>query len=268
MYGAVIDEEGEGVNIKPHLFYSVNQNVGSNRIGWFDTATSVIDYGSGNINTASHSIDFDTKDYVISYASEFSNWDGQLMPNTLYANYYQDFINAIFNIKRRNWIFKCNLPLSIVLALRLNDIIQIKERYYRISKFDLNLTTKESTLDLINSFDNTVNPFTAGQTIYIIDSNARVINKYVTGTDDFTVDKNDAGDGIDWVNITIVDRQIFIAVDENSSTNSRAIDLLIENTAKTKQIDVSITQTEGAPSFRFDSSDNSQYLNTILIGKS
>ena len=268
MYGAVIDEEGEGVNIKPHLFYSVNQNVGSNRIGWFDTATSVIDYGSGNINTASHSIDFDTKDYVISYASEFSNWDGQLMPNTLYANYYQDFINAIFNIKRRNWIFKCNLPLSIVLALRLNDIIQIKERYYRISKFDLNLTTGESTLDLINSFDNTVNPFTAGQTIYIIDSNARVINKYVTGTDDFTVDKNDAGDGIDWVNITIVDRQIFIAVDENSSTNSRAIDLLIENTAKTKQIDVSITQTEGAPSFRFDSSDNSQYLNTILIGKS
>jgi hypothetical protein len=40
--------------------------------------------------------------------------------------------------------------------LKLNDVLKIKEDYYRIDNYNLNLLTGETRLNLINSFDNTI----------------------------------------------------------------------------------------------------------------
>lgn len=245
MYGAVIDEELEAVNIKPHLFYSVSQDLGTETIGWFDTASSVVEL-TGNINTASHSIDFLEKPFVLNFGSEFSNWDGVLMTKNLYTNYYKSYIDSIFNIKRRNWVFQCVLPLNILASLELNDIIQIKERHYRIDSFDLNLTTGESTLNLINSFDNTIDPFTSGNTIYFIDSNDRLLSNYIKGNDSYVSNVSDAGYGIDWITLSYDDRITYMQVDENTTGSMRVGHVLVSNTAgKGTEIEIIINQDAG-----------------------
>ena len=67
MYGAIIDAELEPTNIKPHIFYNVSQNIGGKTIGWFNTPTTVTEL-TGDINTASHSNNFDTKDFVFNFS--------------------------------------------------------------------------------------------------------------------------------------------------------------------------------------------------------
>ena len=101
------------------------------------------------------------------------------------------------------------------------------------------------------------------KTIFFIDSNERLLSTYISGEDEFTVDKNDAGYGILWVDVTIEGRNIFMQVDTNNTGGFRSINLLVENVAKTKTIDIIINQDADDPSYRFYIAGNSQYIPLI-----
>ena len=73
--------------------------------------------------------------------------------NTLFTNYHEEYLLAIFNIKKRSFRFNAkNFPLSVLLKLELNDVLQIKDNYYRIDNFTSNLITGDVDFNLVNSF--------------------------------------------------------------------------------------------------------------------
>jgi hypothetical protein len=155
-YGSIIDESLNPVNPKPVIYYNNIVSLGTKQLSFIDDTGTQVILGT-DINTASHVFPLDTKTYSTVFGAEFSTWDGTLIQNTLYINYHKEYIESIFNIKRRDFSFDAILPLEILSALKLNDVLKIKDNYYRIDNFTLNLINGKSKLNLINSFDNTIN---------------------------------------------------------------------------------------------------------------
>jgi len=74
------------------------------------------------------------------------------IPNSLYFNYYQNYLQNVFNIKTRTFKTKAILPLSIITTLRLKDRIQIRDKKYIINNMVTDLTTNEVQFELITDF--------------------------------------------------------------------------------------------------------------------
>ena len=180
MYGAIVDDKVEPANPKPHIFYNIKETVGSKSFAFLQENDVKLIY-DGLINTASHvNINIDQQ-FSTTFSQEFNEWDGNLITNTLYTNYHNDYINAIFNIKRRNFKFNAKkLPLRILLKLQLNDVVQIKGNNYRIDKMTTDLVTSETELNLINSFDFTVNAFSANDTRIYLTKDAQTYSVFIT----------------------------------------------------------------------------------------
>lgn len=74
------------------------------------------------------------------------------VPNSesLFANYYFDYITAIYNEKSRLSKFKATLPAKIITKLKLNDRLIISNKKYKINKIKVNINTGKADLELIN----------------------------------------------------------------------------------------------------------------------
>lgn len=170
MYGGIFDEKISPVSPAPHIFFNINAPIGTKTIGYInDSATQ--EELTGNINTASHSIDFANPQYNLTFGVENNEWNSITSEHTLYSNYYLDYISSIFNIKRRSFKYNAILPLHILLKLKLNDILEIKNNYYRIDNFNLNLLSREVSLNLINYFSEIqINNFSVERTDVFADS--------------------------------------------------------------------------------------------------
>jgi hypothetical protein len=58
----------------------------------------------------------------------------------------------LFNPKNRLTNVKAILPISILTSLKLNDRLIIRDKRYIINDFKTNLTTGETTFNLLNDF--------------------------------------------------------------------------------------------------------------------
>jgi uncharacterized protein YpmS len=235
MYGLSADEQLEPQNPKGHIFYNNKENVTETPF-----KVQINDSGDegdyiGLLNIPSHTLGFDTPQYSTIFSEEFNEWDGSLISNTLYTNYYKDYIDSIFNIKRRDFSFKSILPLHILLAMRLNDVLKIKDDYYRIDKYTSNITTKNVQLNLINSFDNTINPFATDSTIFFRSATDLTQTIFVKGNDSFTVTLVGSPT---WATYSISDRLITIEMEVNNTGLLRGVTVEITNGTKTLTVEV------------------------------
>ncbi len=150
MYGAIIDTNGNPVNPKPHIFYRQIYKIGRDGIGFIDedgVKTQIKD----EINTSSHVIDDADPTNGFVFSEEFNEFNGALITNNLYSNYHQEYVESLFSIKKRNFVFNTKiLPVSILLDLTLNDVLKIGNNYYRIDKFTTDLTTGKTQFNLVN----------------------------------------------------------------------------------------------------------------------
>jgi hypothetical protein len=242
-YGAIINDELKAVNPKAHLFYNINEPISTKTIGFIDDSSTKIQL-SGNINTPSHTIGLESSNFSTIFDSEFSTWNGQKISNTLYTNYHQSYINSIFNVKRRNFKYKAKLPLRIMLDLQLNDVLQIKDNYYRIDNYNSNLITGDVSLNLINSFDNTINGFSADAINFFVTSTAQQISTYVTNLGTFTSSKVDQGSGIDWITISNNTNNVFFDLLVNSTGSARDMFIDLTSNATSQTIRIYINQAE------------------------
>lgn len=240
-YGAIIDENLSPVNPKMHLFYNIVQEIGSKTIGFIDDTGSKENITS-TINTPSHTIGFDISNFSTIFDSEFSTWDGAKINNTLYTNYHEDYILSIFNIKKRSFRYTAHLPLGVLLKLELNDVLQIKDNYFRIDNFNSDLVTGKVELNLVNSFDNVINGFSADPTQFFIDGNAQQVSTYVTNLGNFSFNKVDNGSGVDWVTVTNDINNVFFDVDQNSTGVTRDIFIDLTSLTTLQEIRIYINQ--------------------------
>ena len=237
MYGAIINEDAEPTALKPHIFYNIRQSIGAKTLGFVndDNTTSQL---NSNINTPSHTINFTDRLHSCIFSSEYSNWDGNLINNTLYSDYYKDYVLSIFNIKRRNFKYKAVLPLNILSSLQLNDVLKIKEEYFRIDNYSLNLLTGESDLELINSFENDLTGLQVRNTIYYVDFQSQRVSVYIANAGLFDVKIEDSGLG--WILTEVEDDIIYLKVSENTGDYIRRGVITI--TQGDKDVEVAVIQ--------------------------
>lgn len=257
MYGAIVDDNVEPTNPKPHIFYNIPQVVGDKAFSFLKENDIKLKY-DGLLNTCSHTNTFEDQYFSTTFSKEFNEWDGNLITNTIYSNYHNDYINAIFNIKRRSFKFNAKkLPLLVLLKLQLNDVIQIKGNNYRIDKMTTDLVTSQTELNLINSFDFTVNAFSSNDTRIYLTKDAQTYSVFVTNMTTYSVSKINTGFGTDWVSVSDNGTNLIFTVDANIS-GDRSIIIKITDDISLQEIDFTIFQDVGiitmdSTIYKFDS---------------
>ena len=130
------------------------------------------------------------------------------------------------------------------MSLDLNDVIKIKEEYYRINSFSPNLLTGKVGFELINSFDNTLNPFNSSETIILASAEASREYAYITNAGKMSVALTDLGDGKDWLSVSVNDNAVVVDFDANLSGSAREAMINVLNEDKTKEILIIARQLE------------------------
>lgn len=156
VYGLTANSSIDPVTIKPHLHYVNNIALDSDIkiIGDFLSVNRL-----STLNNVSHTLGYTSPQFSTVFGEEFDEYIGVKIQNTLYSNYHKDYIQLIFNEKKRSYVFKAkNVSLNLVKNLKLNDAIVIKGKNYRIDSFDVNLITREISFNLINSLNQSLTP--------------------------------------------------------------------------------------------------------------
>ena len=125
----------------PLLFINQNLSCATTQIKWSDS-TLISTYNAPcNVNAAGTQ--------TINFGSEIDEYTGTLNTNSLFENYYKNYITSLYNIRAR--IFKCTayLPLSILLKYKLNDRFIINNKKYKINSITTDLQSGKSELELI-----------------------------------------------------------------------------------------------------------------------
>jgi hypothetical protein len=97
------------------------------------------DYNNGTILT-------------LNWGEEISTWFLSNVSNGLYKRHYENYLGNIFNIKSRLVIVKCYFNTVELIDIKLNDRIIIRDKKYTINKLTTDLTSGETTLELLTDY--------------------------------------------------------------------------------------------------------------------
>jgi len=253
-YGAIIDEDLEPANPKAHIFYNAIATTVNSRIG-FQTGAGKIQLDA-LINTPYHHFGATLPSYSTTFKNEFSTWDGVSLNNNLYSLHYKDYVEAIFNIKKRNFNYKAQLPIHIITKLELNDTLKIKGNYYRIDKYSYNLLTSETKLNLINNFEENIGvPESLQDTVYT-DFIAKTETVQVKNLQESSLSKVDTGFGTSWITLTTNNNNVSLAFDEFSTTKGDVRSMKIVSSIASASTTIYAYQTDkGTKPLTFDIDD-------------
>ena len=165
--GTFLDDNLNPAFGKPLLFYGVYNNGANNeQINWVNgvrpadvneqpsdgTRTPFKNYWMisnanelGTVTTA--------PEISLNYGSElntywFTDYGGD--NNSLFQKYWQRYIVRVMSDQNRLFKFSVKLPEFFLLNFKMNDVIQISNRQYTINSITADLTTGESTMELLN----------------------------------------------------------------------------------------------------------------------
>jgi hypothetical protein len=91
--------------------------------------------------------------YALNFSDEFGVVDTeQAPPKGLYDTYYNNYVDNLYNIRTRKVTVKAMLNTLIVNSIQLYDRIILKNKRYTINTMTVDLTTKETTFELLSDF--------------------------------------------------------------------------------------------------------------------
>lgn len=149
-YNPYFNREIKSISGNPFILFcpivSISESsIGFNNDSGYEELTSVI--------LPSHSIIIDEPSFNLNFNAVVNEYTGQVMPKTLFNQFYEDYITDIFSIKRRLYNYKGVLPTSILNKLKLNDRLVIRNTRYIINKLTSNIVNRDrdaDDLELIN----------------------------------------------------------------------------------------------------------------------
>lgn len=106
--------------------------------------TNYIVFGQDNL--------VDSSVHTLNWGLEISSFTGNTEVNTLFNDYYDEYLNNIYSPKSRTFKLKAVLPISIISSLKLNDRLVIRDKRYIINSFTTDLTTGEVDFNLLTDF--------------------------------------------------------------------------------------------------------------------
>ncbi len=148
-YGLMKDENSQNYLGKPLLFLTDLQATGSTaRISFVDDTSHV---PISIYHAPSHTIELgDVTTQTLLYNAEIDPYTKNVIDESLFENYYKEYIQDVFNKKRRLTKIKAFLPLKILLKYTLADTFIIAGKEYKINSITTNLQTGESDMELLN----------------------------------------------------------------------------------------------------------------------
>ena len=149
-YGLMQNENSQNYLGKPLLFLTDLQATGLTApISFVENSTTHVSIS--NYYAPSHTIQLgDVTTQTILYNAEIDTFTKNLMEESLFKNYYKEYIEDVFNEKRRITKVKAFLPLRILLKYTLADTFIIAGKQYKINSITTNLQTGESDMELLN----------------------------------------------------------------------------------------------------------------------
>ena len=164
-YGLAVDDNDNPVMTAPLLFYGIYNTGISTPINYVDTTrpeggglatagtrTILTNYwmahNANELGSSSTAPAFN-----LNFGSEINSYtltDYSGNNNSLFQNYYQEYIQRVFNTKTRIFRFKAVLSLKFLLTYSLADRIYISGRAFTINKITTDLQTGRSMLELLN----------------------------------------------------------------------------------------------------------------------
>ena len=128
------------------LYYLKNDEVSY----YFNNGTSTVNLTSvanfGQDNIANGLIN------TLNWGVEISSYYLTPINNSLFNNYYLNYLSNLYSLKSRMLKVKMRLPYLELLNLKLNDRIVIRDKRYIINQYTTDLTTFESDFELIQDF--------------------------------------------------------------------------------------------------------------------
>jgi len=87
---------------------------------------------------------------TLTFGLELDPYHEQAFSQTLYGEFWEDYITDLYSPSRRVYSFKAILPITTIYQLKMNDKLVIAGKRYVINEVNLNLRTREATLELLN----------------------------------------------------------------------------------------------------------------------
>jgi hypothetical protein len=115
---------------------------------------------------------------TLNWGEEISTWFLSNVSNGLYKRHYENYLGNIFNIKSRLVIVKCYFNTVELLNIKLSDRIIIRDKKYTINKLTTDLTSGETTLELLTDYRSGIVPIGnryAIEPFYQVDNTAQII---------------------------------------------------------------------------------------------
>ena len=140
---------------KPVILYDYNPSALTTLTGttfYFSNSTS----GSGTGYTSYKAFGqeyFDgTNTYSLNFNQQQSTLTNESISDSLYNEYYENYLANIFDSKARLIKVSGILPTSLLTTLKLNDRLIIRDKRYLINTFTTDLTTGEVQFELLTDF--------------------------------------------------------------------------------------------------------------------
>lgn len=105
-----------------------------------------------NYNVFGQDVEYQNLQHSLNWGIELSSYSLTPVNNSLFFDYYFDYLNNLYSLKSRMVKVSMRLPYSELLGLRLNDRIVIRDKRYIINSFTTDLDTFESKFELIQDF--------------------------------------------------------------------------------------------------------------------
>jgi len=87
---------------------------------------------------------------MLTFGLEIDPYHEQAFNQTLYGEFWEDYVTDLYSASRRVYSFKAILPITTIYQLKMNDKLVIAGKRYIINEVNLNLRTREATLELLN----------------------------------------------------------------------------------------------------------------------
>ena len=162
-YGYSVNENQQPYIGEPLLFYPI-RIVGGTSIRIRDTETSNVD-DIVNYYIPSNSLALlpSTSKTNIHFQNEFNEYlanepDGLVagdnalgFTDTIFETEYKEYIQDVFNLRRRLLKVTAYLPMKVFYNLQLNDLIELGQDRYKINSMKTDLTTGKTEFELLNT---------------------------------------------------------------------------------------------------------------------
>jgi len=142
---------------KPLVFYAIQESINTGKgIKWISDGTPIeITQYYRPSNTNEDGTTSTAADFTINFDDEIDEWNltnysTSGYTNSLFKKFYTNYINGIFEEKKRIYKLKGYLPTDILVNYRLNDELVIQDRTFTINSISTNFKTEVSELELLN----------------------------------------------------------------------------------------------------------------------